>query len=229
MNIGPALPALGVSVWLDRGSSHNQVLRNKIHDGNLGIFIVNSPLNSIFTDENVIAENRVYSNANDGIDELATNVLGGLIRGTRVENNETSCNGWPAAGAGFSTNCVAGFRQNGGTQSTSGVGIDFNGPLNLHPVIVGNRTHDNFFDGVSLDTRMFATETVAGANVTCTTCGVSAPNFNTGWKPNEFVSIGGTACQIQSVTDTTHRPDRSLRRKWAVHRADLCRRNRHRE
>lgn len=198
--IGPALPSLGASVLLQSGSSHNKLLRNKIHDGNIGVLIYNA---TAITEDNVIAENQVYSNANDGTLSQASSPLGGMIRGTRLENNEISCNGWPASGSGFSSDCTPGYRQTGGTSSSSGVGIDMIGPLIQQPVIVGNKLHDNFFDGVSLGTQMFATETVSGANVTCTTCGVSAPNFNLGWQPNEFVSIGGTACQISSVGSAT--------------------------
>lgn len=204
-NNGAVLPsATGGGIGISPGGAMSGIAidHNYIHGNNHGIAVFNSNTTDALTGPS-ITNNVVDGNADDGILIQSSVVLGGTIRGAQISNNEAGCNGWPANGSGFPANCTADFLQNGSSSSTSGAGIDIIGPTISQPVISGNYLHDNFFDGVSIGTEMFATVTVAGANVTCTTCGVSAPNFNLGWKPNSFISVGGTPCQIASVGSAT--------------------------
>ena len=228
---GPALPGLGTGILMGGGiNSHIRIVNTSVHDGNLGIVIFNGSGGSALTEDIEIEGSRIYANANDGIQVFANTALGGYIRGVRVENSEVYCNGWPASGSGFSAGCTAGYRQNGSTGSSSGVGVDLIGNLIQQPVVVGNKLHDNFFDGFSIGTLASATVTVSGATVTCTNCGSSAPLFNVGWKPNTFVSVGGSTCQIASVGfGDVSDSDRLVRLERSIFWAHLCRRNDHRK
>jgi hypothetical protein len=185
------------------GNSQVEVARNRVHDGNLGIAVYTSNLSPNISADILIARNRVYSIANDGILIFSSNGTGAKLKGLRIESNETYCNGWPANGTGFSSNCTAGLLQTGSTASSSGVGIDLNGDALIdQPLVIGNHSHDNFFEGIDAMAQSFTTVNCTNAvNSVCTA--TAGDPFDTSWSVNQVVSINGTNHTLLSVTSTT--------------------------
>jgi hypothetical protein len=83
------------------------------------------------------------------------------------------------------------------------VGVEIIGNLVQQDVIVHNRVHHNIYDGISHDNRQFNAVTVAGANVSCTDCGSTAPNFSPGWAPGSVFTVNGEDCTLLSVDSAT--------------------------
>lgn len=180
--------------------SHVQVLRSRIHGNNLGITVLNPTGAGTSYEDFVIAECQVFSNADDGISFFSNKASGGKIVGPRVVNNEVYSNGWLSNGVGIPAGFVAGLLQTGPTASHSGVGIDIisaNG-LITQPIVVGNRCHENIFDGISIDGHLRATVNTGGTKVTAT-----AGTFNVNWKSGQWVAIGTGYYQISSVSSST--------------------------
>lgn len=199
---GPALPtAGGGGLAIQPGTgvvSHIKVLRNLFHDGSFGVQSFNSSISTNVSEDWVFAENSFYANALSGLNLNTLSALGGPVFGFRAENNDSYCNGWPANGTGFPAACTAGYRQSGSNQSPTGVGIELIGNLVQQDVEIGNRVHDNTYDGISHDNHMTAVVTVSGATVTW----VSGPKFPL-WRPNTFLNVNGTSCQVSSNTATS--------------------------
>ena len=176
---------------------------NRIHDNNIGIEIANPTSSAVINEDVAISGNRIYSNANDAILATAFVSTGGVLQGIRVEDNELFCNGWPANGAGFSTNCVAGFQQNGSSSSQGGVGVDLiqNGShLIRESTIVGNRIHDNIFEGVATTSNIFSTVSTVGTSVTWVS---GSTQFNPQWKSGQVITIAQVPYRIASVASAT--------------------------
>lgn len=176
------------------GNSHIEISSNRVHDGNVGITVYSSSNTANTTSDIDITHNRCYANANDCILVFSLGA-GAPMQGIRVVDNEAYCNGWPANGTGFSANCTAGLLQTGVTASSSGVGIDFNSPLLDQPIVIGNRAHDNFFEGIDAVAQTVTTVNTSGTTVTW----VSGDNFNTAWRANQGMRINGVNYLIASV------------------------------
>lgn len=182
------------------GNSAVQISNNFVHDGNLGITSYSSSNTANISQDIEISGNFVFSNANDGILLYSPNQSGAIQRNYRFINNWSYCNGWPANGTGFSSNCTAGFLQNGSTASSSGVGINLGSPLMDQPQLIGNRTHDNFYEGIDV---VAQTATLVNCAGSTTVTYVSGDPFNTAWKANQGVKINGTFYNIASVAGAT--------------------------
>jgi hypothetical protein len=198
-NCGQPLPATngneGVAVGIDGAGdsvSHVDVALNTIHDTSMGIGIYNGTTNALF-DINVTG-NRVYAVSNDGI--LAFSIgPGAPIQNVRVENNEVYCTGWPANGTGFSPNCTPGLFQTGSTVSSGGVGINMNSPLLDRPIVMGNSSHDNFYEGIDMVAQTITTVSTSGTTVTW----VSGDPFSTTWVAGQALRINGVNYPLVSV------------------------------
>lgn len=207
-NNGPALPdpnGCGIDLGVQfQPASYNTVniLRNRIHGNNLGICGWNNSSSTTNYDV-LIAENSVYSNASSGINVYTFNQFGSTVSGWRVEDNDSFCNGWPANGAGFPPACSAGLLQTGPNTSSSGVGIENIGPLLNQVAIIGNRTHDNVYDGISVANNMTLTVNTNGTIITCTSCGITTGSFDTNWQAGRWVQIADKPFQIASVSSPT--------------------------
>lgn len=204
-NNGAVLPSPnggGIGITPSSGLVTNvSMFRNYIHGNNHGIAIFNSSTVASTVAGVDISENIIEGNANDGIEVTSSFVVGGEIRGVRVANNKSNCNGYLSAG--LPNICTADFLQNGGSNSSSGVGIDFTGPLIREPIVVGNDVDGNAFDGVSLDTEIIATVNTSGSTITCSGCGSTYPALNTRWQTGQWVQVNGTPYQISSCASTT--------------------------
>jgi hypothetical protein len=143
--------------------------------------------------------NKVFSNANDGFLVYSTSSSGGPIVGIRRVKNESYCNGWPANGKGFSTNCTPGFLQVGPAASSSGAGFDDNSPLIDRSLLDSNRSHDNFYEGFDITPQIIGVVTTAGTAVT----EISGSPFLTTWQAGQAVSINGVNYLVSSVTSGT--------------------------
>jgi hypothetical protein len=201
-NNGAPLPAAvgwGISISpASEALSHIQIgPGDNIHDNNGGMQVTNSTSRGAVEDVKVVAS-RFHHNANDGALFTAFHFDGGVIQGVHVENNEADCNGWPANGAGFAQSCLpAGFLQSGATDSSGGSGFDFiqNGDaLLLDSEAIGNKAHDNAYDGFDATYNPSVRVNVSGSTVTW----ISGPKFNTAWKQNQPVLIHGAAYKIAS-------------------------------
>ena len=148
------------------GISHVTISRNRVHDGNLGIAIYPSTASADPVFDVDVIGNRVFSNANDGFLVYSTSSSGGPIIGIRRVKNESYCNGWPASGKGFSTNCTPGFLQTGPTASSSGAGFDDNSPLIERSLLDSNRSHDNFYEGFDITPQIIGVVNTDGSAVT---------------------------------------------------------------
>ena len=181
------------------GISHVTISRNRVRDGNLGIAIYpgTASVDPVF-DVDVIG-NRVFSNANDGFLVYSTSSSGGPIIGIRRVKNESYCNGWPASGKGFSTNCTPGFLQTGPTASSSGAGFDDNSPLIERSLLDSNRSHDNFYEGFDITPQIIGVVNTAGSAVRET----SGSPFLTTWQAGQAVSIKGVNYLVSSVASGT--------------------------
>ena len=202
---GAGLSALhGAGIGLTPGTSilaDVKILNSRVHDNTNGIYITPGSSTGALVEDIVIADRTAtYSNAGDGIAFFGFSYPSGIIRGPRVENVDSFCNGWPANGVGFSTSCVAGFFQNGPVSSSTGVGIDINSTQIIDPVVVGNRTHDNVYDGISLSTQVMATVNTSGMTLTCSGCGSKYPPLSVGWKSGQWIKIGGNLYQLSLTT-----------------------------
>lgn len=178
------------------------IINNTIHDNSGGIQIANTGVTGQDHSGISFTENRIYNNANDAILATISNTGGGNMTGIRAENNEIFCNGWPASGAGFSTNCSAGFLQSGAVSSGNGVGVDIiqqNGLTILRSIITGNYIHDNTFEAVALSTVINPVVSTSGTAVTW----VSGTHFNTQWVAGQYILIAGVSYQIASVSSNT--------------------------
>jgi len=191
---GPALPGVGTGINLGGyavgpyPTSHILIAENQVHDGNIGIFLQPNQLTTVLTEDIDITHNRVWANANDGIGLFCSNLEAhGPLKRVRTVDNDVSCSGWPANGTGFSAACTAGYRQTGSTQSSNGVGIDYNCATEEQGVISGNGSHDNFFEGIDVSPQTFSVVNTSGTAVTW----VSGDHFNTLWKTHQIVFING--------------------------------------
>lgn len=202
-NFGPSLPAqaVGINAGAQPGNpiSHIRIRGNDVHDGSIGIDIQASITLSSAEEDWEISDNRIHGNANDGISVFSTTLSHGPQIGFRVINNETYCNGWPANGTGFSSNCTPGLLQTGGTASSSGVGIDFNSPVQEQGIISLNRSHDNYFEGIDVGGFVISTVNVSGTAVSV----VGGDPANTAWKLNQAVRINGNQFLISSCSSTS--------------------------
>jgi hypothetical protein len=182
------------------GNGHIQVSGNLIHDGNTGMSI--QPSEGSPSLDFQISHNRFYSNVGDGFQVYSTGIGPNQpTQDVRFEDNESYCNGWPASGTGFSANCTAGFLQNGNTGSSGvGVGVNFNSATLDEPMIVGNRSHDNFFEGFDVTPLTYSTVTCNG---TTSVTGTGGDPFNTAWKIHFPVRINSINYLIASVSSTT--------------------------
>jgi hypothetical protein len=204
-NNGPTSPAIqGPSGIIVAGGAASEVsvLKNSIHDNSTGVQVVNSVTPGQDVSGVLIANNRIYSNANDAILITTTSLTGGNIVGVRVENNRIYCNGWPANGVAFSPRCVPGIMQSGALASQGGVGVDLiqQGSASLvRPLITGNVIHDNAFEGVSPTTNICPIVNTSRRTVTW----VSGPTFNKSWHAGQNITILGRPYTIASVTSTT--------------------------
>ncbi len=200
-NNGAPLPAVvgwGISMSPASGTlSHIQIgPGNNIHGNNGGIQVANSSNSANAVEDVKVSANRFHHNANDGALFTAFHYDGGVMRGIHVENNESYCNGWPANGAGFAASCFpAGFLQTGAVSSSGGSGFDFiqNGDARLTGAeVVGNKAHENAYDGFDATYNPSVIVDVSGTTVTW----VSGPRFSMAWKRNQPVLIHGTAYKI---------------------------------
>jgi hypothetical protein len=205
-NNGEPLPAnnIGVGIGIFPGNgcvSQVSIKQSDIYDNNYGIGVSNSR-SSCPVDGIAIVSNVIHSNGNDGILGTANSSRGGQIRGLRIENNETYCNGWPANGRDFSSHCTPGFFQRGSSSSAGGVGVDLiqNGDrLLVQPIVLGNDTHDNVFDGIATTSQIFSTVNTNGSAVTW----IAGAKFSLGWKTGMVVLIHGVPYPIGSVSSDT--------------------------
>lgn len=172
---------------------------NQIYGNNQGIAIFNSPIAAYSVDGILIRGNKVFGNADEGISANSANTMGGQIRGIRIINNQSFCNGWPAGGAGFSTKCEPQLLQRGSTASSSGVGIDLIGGQISEPEISNNQAHDNVFDGISTDGRRFWIVSTAGKKL----LRVSGSRFDKQWPEKMPVAIDDKTFLLDSVRDST--------------------------
>jgi hypothetical protein len=171
---------------------------NFIHDSSFGIVL--SSQNNNISSVNIF-DNQIYSNANDAIEILGQNSPG-VISGFRAQNNEMFCNGWPANGTGFHSNCTAGFLQSGAVASGGGVGVDLIQNADqrvIHPIVSANYIHDNLFEGLALTTNIQGTVNTSGTAVTW----VSGAQFNVNWKNGETLYINNAFYKIASVASST--------------------------
>ena len=198
---GAALPSSAGAGIILTGSAANMVKvkiqDNWTHDGNQGIVIFPPTSSSNVAEDIVVSGNRMNGNADDGFQIYSPGIAGGgYVVGPRVENNEAYCNGWTSGGTGFSSRCTAGHYQTGSSASSSGVGFDFNSPRMSQPVEIGNRAHDNVFEGFANTPQ---TQTVVNTSGTTVTW-VSGDPFNTNWQANQEVIINGVAYAISSIS-----------------------------
>jgi hypothetical protein len=171
---------------------------NSIHDSSFGIVL--STQNNNISSVNIF-DNQIYSNANDAIEILGQNSPG-VISGFRAQNNEMFCNGWPANGTGFNSNCTAGFLQSGAVASGGGVGVDLIQNADqrvIHPIVSGNYIHDNLFEGLALTTNIQGRVNTSGTAVNW----VSGAQFNVNWKNGETLYINNAFYKIASVASST--------------------------
>lgn len=181
------------------GISDVTISHNRVHDGNLGIAVYPSTISADAVFDVDESGNRVFSNANDGFLVYSTSSSGGPIVGIRRVKNESYCNGWPANGKGFSTNCTPGFLQTGPMASSSGVGFDDNSPLIDGSLLDRNWSHDNFYEGFDITPQIIAVVDTAGPVVTET----SGSPFLTTWQAGQAVSINGVSYLVSSVASGT--------------------------
>jgi hypothetical protein len=198
---GGALPNVGsvgffVSAGNGAASSHVRFFNNVAHDGNLCFALFPSTAATNVTLDVVYDSNRAYACANDGFLVYSDGVgTYGAVRGLRYLNNQSYCNGWPAKGAGFSPNCTPGLLQTGPIASSSGVGFDLNSPVLDQPQIIGNRAHDNFYEGFDNTPQTATTVDTQGTTVNW----VSGDAFNPAWKPGQGVHVGDANYLIAAV------------------------------
>jgi hypothetical protein len=206
-DIGSALPAVGgagfnIDPGGGAGNSHIRFINDSAHDNNLGFYVQSSTDTSNFSEDIVFDDVRSYANANDGWAVYTPNASYAEVRGVRLENSEAYCNGWPADGAGFSTDCTLGIFQKGPAPSSSGVGFDFNSPVLSHPIVIGNRSHDNLVDGFAFSGYTVTQVGCTGAAKSICTR-MKGDAFNTNWRMGESVRIGSKEYQIFSVSSAT--------------------------
>ncbi len=195
------------------GVQDNDVIHNFCHDGNGGIGLYNSTTAASVTantSRNRILYNKVQGMANDAFlifSDPTANPVGALIQGNLFEANSARCNGWPANGTGWdSTNCPAAFLQSG-SNAGQGVGFDLNSNQSDQNQFIGNRAEYNFYEGGD-DTP----QVMGNANTSNGSLGGCASNcvqwvsggpFQTTWKANQGINIGGTFYLIASVQSST--------------------------
>jgi hypothetical protein len=217
---GQALPApmngqecIALAPSASLGVQDNDVIHNFCHDGNGGIGLYNSlPAASVTTNtsRNRILYNKVQGMVNDAFliySDPTANPVGSLVHGNLFEANIARCNGWPPNGTGWdSTNCPAGFLQSGASAG-QGVGFDLNSNQSDQNQFIGNRAEYNFYEGGD-DTP----QVVGNANTSNGALGGCASNcvewksggpFQTKWKANQGINIGGTFYLIASVQSST--------------------------
>ena len=199
----PAGSGLSLSPGVSSSLTHVKVLRNRVHDNTNGIILSPGTSTSALVEDVVFAENTIYANGDDGIAVFGFKYPHGPMRGIRAENNEAYCNGWPGAVGGFSSNCTAGRLQIGDRASATGVGIDINSSAVVRPVVVGNNTHDNVYDGIAVTNQLIAKVNTKGKALTCPDCGTSYPPLNVGWQSGQWVSINGAYYQISACASAT--------------------------
>jgi len=201
-NNGPTLDSGQAGLGIGSGSTgaagntYISIDQNKVHDNWIGIEIQPSLTATTNFD---ISNNEIYSNANDGLLVFSVSMNGGPISNFMIASNQSYCNGWPANGVNFSPNCTPGFLQHGSVVSSSGVGIDLNSASFGQSTITGNRTHDNFYEGIDVTPLTITQVNTNGTVVTA----VSGDPFITSWKPNQAVIINGAHYLIASISGTT--------------------------
>lgn len=176
------------------GNSRIQITDNQVHDNNLGIAIYSSTTSPSFDIE--ISGNRVWSNANDGIMLYTPDASFAPLQNVRIINNESFCNGYADNRNWNQSRCPLGKLQTGSTHSSSGVGIDVNSPVVDHPQIIGNSTHDNYFEGIDVTPQ---TETMVTCDGSTTITYSSGDPFLAIWKVNQAVHISSANYLVQSV------------------------------
>jgi hypothetical protein len=211
-NCGPMDPGIqgqaGILVGIiSSGSAVSRVTlkNNRIHDNNTGFSITNTEKPGLDMTDFVVAGNRIFSNANDGILITTAHISGGNISKVSVENNEIYCNGWPADGVEFSPRCTTGLQQKGHKPSQGGVGVDLiqSGSARLvRPIVEGNTIHDNVFEGVAStttgDANTMPRANIAGKSVTW----ISGPLKFDDLSAGQYVLIEGKMYAIASVTNS---------------------------
>ncbi len=177
------------------GNSNIIVSGNRIHDGNIGMGIYTSSDATKLSSDIEVTDNFFYSNANDGFLIYSQNASGAPIRNVRIYNNESYCNGWPSKGKGFSENCTGGFLQTGTQTSGTGAGFNLNSSLLERAQVVGNTSHDNYFEGFDNTPQRFAVVDTKGMTVIW----AGGDPFIPEWKPNQGVRINGVDYLISAV------------------------------
>jgi hypothetical protein len=191
--------AEGIDLGLDNtgtGNSHILITNNQVHDNNIGIGVY--PSTTSATVDIDISGNRTWSNANDGIMLYSHSSSFAPLQNVRITYNETFCNGY-ANNSNWNTKlCPPGKLQTGSIASSSGVGINVNSVVVDRPLLIGNSSHDNYFEGFDVTP---LTQTVVTCNGSTTITYVSGDPFLTTWRTNQAVHMYATGINylVQSV------------------------------
>jgi hypothetical protein len=200
---GQPLPASvgseGIDIGVNNagpGNSHIQITNNRVHDNNIGIAVY--PSTTSVSGDIDISGNLTWSNANDGIMLYSPSYRFAPLQDIRITNNESFCNGYADNSNWNTTLCPLGKLQTGSTTSSSGVGINVNSAVIDRPQLIGNSSHDNYFEGFDITP---VTQTMVTCNGSKIVTYSSGDPFLTTWQTNQAVHLVSTSVNylVQSV------------------------------